>query len=190
MRVQLCMVKPFPNLFPPPCVQKGQLGPTFCLSHAHWKIPVQGAVSPWSPVLDSWIQLSLENHPPLHTSAREGARVPHGKGQHFPHPMYFSHFSLPTSQRFSTKAQHPSFPVCSHSYPEWDWAPPPFHSKTYGASRGAGWDAGHAGIGTCQAQHLGPSWHTGIHPCRKTTAHPRTAAPQHPGRAHPWFSQG
>lgn len=89
MRVQLCMVKPFPNPFPPPRVQKGQLGPTFCLSHSHWKIPVQGAVSPWSPVLDSWIQLSLENHPPLHTSAREGARVPHGKGQHFPHPMYF-----------------------------------------------------------------------------------------------------
>lgn len=64
MRVQLCMAKPFPNPFPPPRVQKGQVGPTFCLSHTRWKIPVQGAVSPWSPVLDSWIQLSLENHTP------------------------------------------------------------------------------------------------------------------------------
>lgn len=148
------------NPFPSPPVQKGRMGPKLCLSHtftrvlgAHWKIPVQGA-----------FQLCPAFPGESPTSPREGACVPHNKGQHFPLPMYFP-ISLPTSQR----PRSPPKPSSPHSHFA-AIAPPPFHSKSPGASREP------AGMQGTQGQQGRAPGSIPEHPAASKT----TARPSHP----------
>lgn len=184
MRIHLCMAKPFPNLHPspfqPPHVQKGQVGPKLCLSHTftrvlgtHWKIQVQGAVSSWSPVQDSWIQLSLENHPHLSQGSHpysQGATPPLLKvlsdvSSHLPEVLHQSPaFLIPSFQPFSLAGTSLSF-----------------HSKTQAIP----WSIPRSWLG-CRERHLLgsaagniPAQGIPVHPPRrKTTAHRRTTAPR------------